>query len=123
MKKLGLILSFIFLALSAGAKPKYGNFEKHVNIPDVGELKVIYKFFGEPIARPRAFSIYVKCAGKKEFDPVGQYQMCELSNYEIDVKAKKLTIDYVDARVEPTTGVATCDQRGHGDLPLADICK
>ncbi len=118
-----VLLIFLFALPSAWAKPKYGNFERQVKVNGVGEVKLEYVFSGEPVSRPRSMSIYVKCARGKPWAPVGQYQMCELKNYDLDLKAKKLTLSYTDGRVDPTTGVSVCDRADDAELDLSDLCE
>ncbi len=122
MKTLILILSLIIPG--AGAATKYRrNFTKQLYVVDVGQFKMEYSLHGEPISRPRSLKIWVKCIGTKDWQPVGEYRMCELTKYEYDAKDKKLKVEYIDGRVEDVTGKTFCDQMGSGDLPLADVCK
>lgn len=99
------------------------DFKKQIYVNGVGQVKLVYLFSGEPVSRPRSLSIYVKCQGTKEWEPVGQYQMCELKDYQYDAKTRKLSVQYVDGRVNPVTGVSVCDQRGEGQLDLGALCK
>lgn len=119
---IGLInLTANFTATADGQYRK--NFVKQVYVNGVGQIKLVYKFAGEPVSRPRSLQIWVKCAKAKTWEPVGEYQMCELNQYELKAKEKKLVVSYNDGRADPTTGRSYCDVRGEGTVDLSPLCN
>ncbi len=114
-----LVLS---LMLSAAANAELKDFTKQIYVVGVGQFKLKYFYSGEPVSRPRSLQIFVKCINSTEWNPVGEYKMCELTKYEYDAKTKKLMVNYIDGRVEPAMSRSHCDQLGNGELQLADKC-
>lgn len=119
MKYLILIL---FLSLSTSAEI-LKDFDKQNYVNGVGQLRLKYIFTGEPVSRPRSLKIWVKCEKKKDWKPVGEYQMCALDKYEVDPKNKKLSVKYLDGRVNIQTGESHCDVAGNDEVDLSKICK
>jgi len=119
-----LILLILSLHPASYAEGKYKkDFTKQIYVNGVGQIKLVYRFTGEPVSRPRGLQIWIKCPKSKEWDPVGEYQMCELNNYELDAKGKTLNVSYNDGRADPNTGKSFCDVRGEGKVDLAPLCK
>jgi hypothetical protein len=120
MKNLTSVLLFLSFAASAEILK---NFDKQNYVVGVGQVRLKYVFLGEPVSRPRSLKIWVKCEKSKEWKAVGEYQMCALDKYEVDTKAKKLSVNYLDGRVNLQTGESHCDQVGSGEVDLAKQCK
>ncbi len=116
------LLAFSFAKGASGEGRLLKDFTKQIYVLDVGQLKLEYRYNGEPISRPRSLDIWVKCQGKTEWEPVGMYLMCELVKYDYEAGTKKLLVKYNDARVNQRTGESFCDQLGEGELSLGTLC-
>lgn len=126
MVKIALITLLYFISSASSeekAKPKYKDFVRQIYVLGVGQIKMDYKTTGEPISRPREISFWVKCDKKKDWQPVGKYLMCELTNYEYLADAKKIAIKYIDGRVKQDTGESICDVAGEGEIDAKTLCK
>lgn len=117
-----IAIAILFFSATSNGQEKR-NFNKQLYLNGAGQIKLIYIFTGEPISRPRSLRIYIKCDKNQSWDPVGEFQMCELKNYQLDVKQKKLALTYIDGRVNPLTGESVCDQNETGEVDLSTICK
>lgn len=104
-------------------KKVFEDFVRQIYVVDVGQVKMEYKYTGEPVSRPAGLSFWIKCKNAKTWTPVGKFQMCDLSDYNYDAKTKKFTIKYVDGRVVMPTGEVVCDRLGEGEIDAKTLCK
>jgi hypothetical protein len=124
MSELILFLAFcLSFSASADVEVQDKDFTKQIYVVGVGQVKLDYKYRGEPVSRPRALQIWVKCPKAKKWTAVGEYQMCALDKYDYDAKTKKLSLKYQDGRVNERTGESFCDQAGSAELDLSTLCK
>lgn len=115
-----LLISLTFTAHAEGKFRK--DFKKQLYVVGIGQIKLDYIFSGEPVSRPRSLQIYIKCEKATAWKPVGEYQMCELKDYELDPNKKILKVTYLDGRVNPISGQSYCDRAGEGEVDLKPLC-
>lgn len=121
--KIAISLFLIVASFSLGAATKYKDFERLLKISEGVEAKLVYKTSGEPVSRPRYLAILVKCSKDIEWRALGRYLMCDLKKYEYDSSTKKLHIEYVDGRVDQSTGESFCDRHGDAEFSFEGVCK
>ena len=109
--------------IATTAAEKYPDFTRQIYVNGVGQAKLEYAFTGEPISRPRSLTLFIKCKKGEPWRELGTYLMCELKDYNYDAKTKKLSIKYIDGRVNQETGESICDQLGESEFDFSNVCK
>lgn len=118
-----LLLSLGFAAPTVAEEIKIKdfrkNFEKKIDDPKLGQIRIKYKYAGEPQAKPADVTIFLKCNGAKKETQIYYDDICQLNKYEYS--GKILTFQLQKARVDETSKV-WCDQYLDESLKLEEIC-
>ncbi len=100
-------------------KDIHKSFEKKIDDPKVGKIRLKYKWAGEPQAKPADVTVFLKCVGAKKEKQIYYDDICQINHYEYS--GKILTFQVQKARVDDTSKV-WCDQFLDETLKLEEIC-
>lgn len=119
-----LILTFGFglptIAEEIKIKDFRKSFEKKIDDPKLGLIRIKYKYAGEPQAKPADVAIFLKCNGAKKEKQIFYADICQLNHYEYS--GKTLTFQIQKARVDETSKV-WCDQYVDETIKFDELCK
>lgn len=121
-----ITLTLLMFSFCAFAKPENGDddFDRQIDVRDVGQARIISKWIGEPVINARMLKVLIRCKGTKKWQVFIDHQICRLNKYNYDSKERRLTLEYTNGRVKPDTGETFCDQlQPEKTFPLADVCK
>lgn len=114
-----ILITFGFAVFSQNAKLK--NFTQKIYVVGVGQARISYRYFGEPISRPAKFEVFMTCLKSKQERQVKVFDICSWEDYHYEPTTKTLVLKLISGRVQPDTGQVECDQVDDEEIDL-DIC-
>lgn len=122
-----LTLAAFSLTVFAGptnvdTKERTKKWEKTVEAPKVGKVRMKFAYAGEPLAKPADLTVYVKCDGMKKEIQTYYRDICWVNTYEYEKGDKALLFQVTTARVDNDSKV-WCDQFTDEKIEVEKACQ